>query len=265
MTVAGLRRYPVKSMLGEDLPAVDIDAAGFAGDRVRAVIDCETGRVATAKHPRLWRRLLSVAARWEGGAPVVTLPDGATLVADDPAAERRLSGLLERDVRLSAVRPAHATVARPDPRDVIAAGEDADVPYEILEIGQGTPGTNFVDYAPVHLITTATLAQAGVEMIRYRPNLVLDNPDDPPFAENRWAGRVISIGAVRLQVVIPTPRCAVPTLAHGMSPSRPEAVRVVFERNSIDVPGFGVRPCLGAYAEVLDAGTVAVGDIATIS
>lgn len=60
-------------------------------------------------------------------------------------------------------------VGRPDPEDVIEAGDDADVPYRMLEIGQATPGTNFVDYAPVHLITTATLAGIGVEIIRYRP------------------------------------------------------------------------------------------------
>jgi uncharacterized protein YcbX len=95
--------------------------------------------------------------------------------------------------------------------------------------------------------------------------LFLDNDGDAPFTENDWVGREISIGPVRLQVVLPTPRCAVPTLAHGSLPTEADAVRAVFEQNTIEVPGFGVRPCLGAYAQVLSSGTVAVGDVATVS
>jgi uncharacterized protein len=264
-TVAAVRRYPVKSMLGEDLDAVGITASGLDGDRVVAVIDRQTGNVATAKHPRLWRGLLAFSARWNDGSPRVTLPGGDSVATDDPEAERVMSGWLQRDVRLCTVRPAHAAVARPAPEDVIDAGVEADVPFEMLEIGQGTPGATFVDYAPVHIITTATLAHVGVEMIRYRPNLVLDTPAGAAYAENDWTGRIISIGPVRLQVILPTPRCAVPTLAHGALPRRIEAVRTLLSENRVPLPEFGVKPCLGAYARVLEPGTIALDDPATIS
>src|SRR5579875_463658 len=188
-TVTAIRRYPVKSMLGEDLPTVAITASGLHGDRTVAVIDQQTGIVATAKHPRLWRGLLAFAARWDDGAPRITLPDGTSLAADDAAAGQVLSGLLHRDVRLSPDRPAGARVERPAPEDVIARGDDADVPCQTLEIGAGTPGSTFVDFAPVHLITSASLGRVGTEMIRYRPNLVLDTPGAAPFAENDWSGR----------------------------------------------------------------------------
>lgn len=264
-TVAALRRYPVKSMLGEDLETAALAPAGLEGDREMAVIDCGTGNVATAKHPRLWRGLLAFAARWNEGSPLITLPDGTQVSAGDPAADGLLSGLLGREVRLSATRPARAAVGRPAPEDVLEAGEDADVPYEMIQIGQATPGTTFVDYAPVHLITTATLARVGAEMIRYRPNLVLDTGDSPAFAENDWAGRVISIGAVRMNVIVPTPRCAVPTLAHGTLPRRPDAVRTLLDHNRIPLPEFGLRPCLGAYAQVLAPGAISLADHASIT
>ena len=166
---------------------------------------------------------------------------------------------------MSLLRAQGAAVARPDPEDVLAAGETAEVPYELLEIGQGTPGANFVDYAPLHIVTTSTLAHVGVEAARYRPNLVLDTPDGAPFAENDWIGRELTVGSMRLRVVLPTPRCAIPTLAHGELPRRPEAVKRLLRENRIDVPGFGVLPCLGAYAEVLEADAVGLGERARLS
>ena len=264
-TVTELRRYPVKSMLGEDLEQVALTASGLEGDRVVAVIDRQTGNVATAKHPKLWRGLLAFAAEWNGGSPCVTCPDGRSVSVDDTAAEQLLSEFLDRDVQLSTIRPERATMARPDPEDVIEAGDEADVPYEMLELGQGSPGTTFVDYAPVHLITSATLAHVGAEMVRYRPNLVVDTPGLAAYAENEWTGREISIGSVRLRVVLPTPRCAVPTLSHGALPRNTEAVRKLLNENRIPVPDFGVRPCLGVYAQVMNEGLISLGDRASLT
>lgn len=46
-----LIRYPVKSMLGEDLSTVDVTERGLAHDRRFALTDRDTGKVASAKHP----------------------------------------------------------------------------------------------------------------------------------------------------------------------------------------------------------------------
>jgi uncharacterized protein YcbX len=263
-TVAALRRYPVKSMLGEDLDAVAVTAAGLEGDRVVALIDNQTGHVASAKHPRLWRGLLAFAAQWNNGSPRFTQPDGEWISIDDVGAEQLLSEVLQRDVRLSTVRPDQAVLERPAPEDVIEAGEDADLPYEMLEIGKATPGATFVDYGPVHIVTSATLDHVGVEMIRYRPNVVLQTPEAAAFAENDWTGRELLVGPVRMRIIEPTPRCAVPTLAHGTLPRRSAAVRILLEENRIAVSDTSLRPCLGAYAEVLEPGTISVGDRAQL-
>ena len=264
-TVVALRRYPVKSMLGEDLTAVQLTPTGLEGDRFAAVIDLRTGIVATAKHPRLWRGLLAFASEWNGGLPRITLPGGGSVAVADDQAGPLLSGLLHRDVRLATVCPDQATIGRPSPEDVIAAGDDADVSYETLEIGQGTTGTNFVDFAPVHLFSTATLAHVGEELIRYRPNLVLDLPGTEPFAENDWIGRTVAVGPAVLRIMIPTPRCAVPTLAHGDQPRRTSAVRTLLKHNRVTPPGFDrAQPCLGAYAQVQTPGFLSLGDPASL-
>lgn len=265
-------RYPVKSMLGERIDEARLDAAGFAHDRGLAVIDSATGMVATAKHPRLWRSLLTYSAAVRDGQVLVTSPAGWTREATAADVDELLSEALARPVRVASERPDRASVERPDPEDVLDHGVEAVVPAATLEIGQGTPGASFVDYAPVHLITSATLEAVGAEQVRYRPNLVVETPPGTSaFVENDWVGRTLQVGdpdgadgATVLRIALPTPRCSVPTLEHGLLPRAPHAVRTVMANNRVEVPGFGVRPCAGCYAEVVRAGTVRVGDRVTL-
>lgn len=129
--VRQLSRYPVKSMLGEDLDEAYVDAAGIAGDRAFAVLDCLTGKVASARNPRLWRDMLTVRstllshdatdAPEATGASAVrpTRADGTTGTVTvtgrpDPA----LSTLLGRDVRLLDRAAPGATIERMDPDQV---------------------------------------------------------------------------------------------------------------------------------------------------
>ena len=63
-TVGALWRFPVKSMLGEELDEVDVDEGGIVGDRAFALADVETGKVASAKHPKVWPDLLRCRASY---------------------------------------------------------------------------------------------------------------------------------------------------------------------------------------------------------
>ena len=55
--VVSLWRYPVKSMLGEQLNSSYVTEHGLLGDRAYALIDQKTGKVASAKNPRKWGKL----------------------------------------------------------------------------------------------------------------------------------------------------------------------------------------------------------------
>lgn len=257
--IGSLHRYPVKSLLGETAAVLDIDQHGVIGDRALALIDRATGKVATAKQPRWWRSLLSCQAMTADDGVIVRLPDGPWRNAD--TVDDVLSQLLGPEVAMSDHRSAGATVERPDPELVLSQGLDADIEPAELEIAQGAPGGRFVDHSPLHLITTATLDEIGVEALRYRPNIVITTPDGcPPFVENTWIGRTLRIGTVLLQGTLPTPRCSVPTLEHGDRGREPRALRVPADRNRVEVPGFGVLPCAGLYATVLEPGTIREGD-----
>ncbi|MEV6210459.1 MOSC N-terminal beta barrel domain-containing protein [Kitasatospora sp. NPDC051914] len=258
-TIGALWRYPVKSMLGEELPAADITARGLDGDRTHALLDTETGKVASAKNPRLWRNLLTLSASATGDGGVrITGPDGADVSHDD------LSQVVGRPVALATEPPSKAVIDRANPNEVLDSGIEVEVGLHAIELPPGT----FFDYSTLHLLTTATLDRIGklsprgsVEVQRYRPNLVIDTSEEG-FVENAWIGRELAIGPqLRLRVAVPTPRCAIPTLAHGRLPRDLDALRVPAQHNRLEpLPGMGLHPCAGVHAEVLVPGRIAKGD-----
>jgi len=274
-SVAAVFRYPVKSLLGTRVEQAEVRASGLAGDRSWALVDRQTGKVASAKQPRLWRSLLQLRAEYQGdagqadpaGAVTITLPDGTAVRAGEPGTDEVLSGFVGRPVGLRQGREAGSTIDRAVPEEVLAQGVGAEVAFELLELSEQTPGDSFVDYAPVHLITTATLAavtDAGASAPRpwvFRPNLVLATPGLSGYAENDWVGRQLVIGGqVRLEIFQSTVRCAVPTLAHGQDPANPQVLRALARSNRIPVPGFGAATCAGVYARVVSPGRVRAGD-----
>ncbi|QIY68246.2 MOSC N-terminal beta barrel domain-containing protein [Streptomyces sp. RLB1-33] len=228
-TVGRLIRYPVKSMLGEDLLAVDVTERGLAHDRRFALTDRDTGKVASAKHPRLWRRLLTLTAQAEDCAVRITASEGKVLWSTDPGVDETLSEIVGRRVALTDTPPHEATLDRADPEDVLRDASEPPVSAREGRLGAGSPEGTFFDYAPVHLLTTSTVARIAAlaptgtaEAERYRPNIVIRTPLARGFAENDWTGRALRIGAdLTLRVIARTPRCAVPTLTHGPVPRTP--------------------------------------------
>ncbi|MFI5912053.1 MOSC domain-containing protein [Dactylosporangium sp. NPDC051541] len=248
--IVWLARYPVKSLCGEELTQAYLGPAGFDGDRRHALVDAESGLVASAKNPRKWRRLLTMTARHgPDGAVVITGPDGATVDTDDG-----LSRIVGRTVRLTGARPGGGAMERLTPETEPGAGA--------MTMSQLPDGETFVDFAAVHIVTTATLAALGrADARRFRPNLVVRMDDDEPFVENTWSGRTLTVGDAAIHVLHPTPRCPVPTLAQGQDlPEDPGVLRAAARANRIALWDQGPFTCVGAYGSVARAGTLRVGD-----
>jgi uncharacterized protein YcbX len=259
--VVSIWRYPVKSMLGEELNATLVTEHALLGDRALALIDAETGKVASAKNPRRWPTLFDFRAAYvqpprDGQAlpPVrITLPDGESLTTDQTDVERRLSAGVGRPVRLarSAVQGATAEGYWPDHDWLPQRDEVFEFPLP--------PGT-FFDCAAVHLITTATLdrlrslSQASrFEVPRFRPNFVIETPDGPGgFVENDWIGRTLAVGDVRLRIDRPCLRCIMTTLSQGSLPKDPAVLRTAVQQNQGNT---------GVYATVVRGGRVRRGDV----
>ncbi|HEX3711326.1 MAG TPA: MOSC N-terminal beta barrel domain-containing protein [Trebonia sp.] len=268
-TVTVLRRYPVKSMLGEELRACEVTERGLAGDRVMALVHRETGKVASAKNPRQWRALLRLQAVLAGPTVKVTFPSGSVMPGTDPDIDATLSEFLEQPVALTATPPAVAELDRAVPEEVLRDGIRARVKVETGQLGGAAPAGTFFDFAPLHLLTTGTLdriaeltPRGAVELDRYRPNIVIGTGGAPGFTENDWLGRDLRIGPdLVVTVIARTPRCAIPTLEHGELPRDVDALRVPAAHNRVKPAGaWDPQPCAGVYAQVLRPGRVESGD-----
>ena len=210
-TVASLWRYPVKSMLGEQLDEAEITSGGVVGDRAYALVDTETGQVVSAKHPRKWGALLTFRAEYvdppvagDELPPVrITFPDGTDVRSDGDGIDGALSDAVGRTVELRSAAPAAKSFEEvwPDieglaPQELIDATRvegDAGEPgatISQLPLGLDAPAESFFDLARLHLLTSATLARLGelypegtFDVRRYRPNVFVETHESG-FVEN---------------------------------------------------------------------------------
>jgi uncharacterized protein YcbX len=262
MDVLEIWRYPVKAMLGERIDAVRIGPGGCDGDRRFVVVDAATGaRIANKRGPtdprlRACRAALLDGAGDRAGRPAlrVTLPGGEAV--EGPGIEDALSALLERRVRLAR----------------------ADAPARGAFAATGA----YHDIAPIHLITTSTLAALRAaapgrdwDVRRFRPNLLLDDDGGERGGDDATAvrdgggglpedallgGTLRAASGLEMSVGLPTPRCVVPTRAHDGLPPDPAILRTLVARHRIDLGPVGRQGCAGSYAEIVRAGPLRVGE-----
>jgi uncharacterized protein len=277
-SIVALWRYPVKSMQGEELSGAPITERGILGDRAYTILDKATGHIASAKHPRKWGNLLACRATFVEpprlGAPLppvwIGLSDGTVIQSAQSDVDQILSHVLGRDVTLITAAPTAPT------REANRTPIDSSEAEEIIrqeEIAIAAPAGTFFDYAPLHLLTTATIDRlraaypAGdFEPRRFRPNIVVAPSEDARgFVENAWLGQTLEIGpGIQLRMIDPCPRCVVTTLAQANMPRDPGILRTIGQLNAVTsvtlAPGVIMPAVVGVYASVHCGGMLRHGD-----
>jgi uncharacterized protein len=223
-TVAGLWRYPVKSMAPEPLAAAELSWAGVAGDRRWGFVRPGAGRNGfpwhtIREHPMMCRyvaRLLD-PERPDKSEVEVRTPAGDTLRVHDPA----LAAELGPGVR-------------------------------VMRLDRG-----LYDSMPVSLISTATVAdlcrpaQVPADPLRFRPNVLVAPAAGGPFVEDDWVGSVVLIGAAAMRIDAHDSRCTIVNVDPGSG--RPDAglLKQIGQRH---------RGRAGVYGTVVRPGLVRIGD-----
>ena len=250
--VQRLWRYPVKSMLGESLTSALVTGSGVEGDRSWGVVDPASGRVLSAKREAL---LFSCRSRLDEDGTTVILPDKREFSLPDPELETALSDLLGRRV---VIRPPED---EDDPRIEIGANSTT-TEGEATEFK--APSGTFFDSAPIHLVTTSSLAalrelspDLRIDERRFRPNFVIELEGSPTgFVEETWTGKEVAIGkSLKVEVLKPCSRCVMVTHGQDELPKERAVLQTVARKNDNN---------LGVLATVVNEGPVSVGDEAVL-
>ena len=278
--IQALWRFPVKSMLGEQLDAAEVSHGGVVGDRAYAVRDKATGKVASAKHPKLWPNLLACRATFvepprAGGElpPVrIELADGNAVLSDAADVDAILSRFFGRDVELAhaaqngyTIDQYHPDEENYDPeghRDEVVEAQLGAAFFSERGLPSAVPEGSFFDLFPLSVITTSSLDHLGelepqsrFDARRFRMNVILNTPGGG-FVENEWLGRTLAIGDdVQLGVALADPRCVMPSLAQEDLPKDSRILKALAQHNRIDVAG-ALYPCAGVYAVAEATGTI---------
>jgi uncharacterized protein len=234
-TLEALRRYPVKSMAGEDLADARVTFSGILGDRVYAFIDTNnksdvpwmTGR--QAREMVLFRPRFVEPPRTDDNLPPVeqyavevTTPDAGTFRAGDEKFTRFLEQRFARPLRLRFSE------------------------------------RSMTDARPVSILGLSTIRalseETGIDLDRrrFRENFYIDWQDPRAFFEDDLVGRELQIGVtVALKIVKKNSRCVM----IGIDPDTANPSPQVFEHVSRKYAG-----CTGVYGAVLREGIVRHGD-----
>jgi MOSC domain-containing protein len=283
-TVRMLWRFPVKSMLGEQVDVVELGEGGIVGDRAYAVRDRATGKVASAKNPKRWPDLFACRAAFvepprpgDELPPVrINLPNGDSVRSEAPDVDAVLSGFFGRDVELARAAQNGYTIDQYHPdeenydpdghRDEVVEARLGAAFFNERGLPSAVPEGSFFDLFPLSVITLSTLErlsefapQSSFDARRFRMNVIVDTTERG-FVENEWVGRSLAIGDdVRIGVALPDPRCVMPSLAQEDLPRDPGILKALVRHNRIDVAG-SLYPCAGVYAVAEATGTIRVDD-----
>jgi uncharacterized protein YcbX len=232
VNVVELWRYPVKSLQGEQVDAVEITTTGLVGDRSFAIFDAETGFGLTAR--RVPELLFASARTQADGTVAITLPDG-TVASDDAS----LSAWLGRRVTLRG-RESHLERRYENPVDFEDEATSAWLAFD-----GASAAFHDSARAQVSLVSAATLA--GWDRRRFRANIVLDGG-----GEEELVGSDAALGDATLRLVMRIPRCVMTTRAQPAGIERDLDVLRTINRER--------EGCIAVGAVVAASGTVRVGD-----
>ena len=227
--IKAIFRYPVKSMAGVYLDGVSLGWHGLNGDRRFAFRRPEDQSgfpwLSASRLPQLL--LYKPVGQAEGDRDLPThvrTPDGAEL-------ELRSEQL----------------------RNEISARHGS--PVELMQLKHGT-----FDDAAVSLINVTTIreiereADRRLDVLRFRPNIVIDSDGVEPFAEDQWVGKTLHFGnddeGPAVSVTTRDLRCVMINLDPQTAETDSSVMKAALRLNENHA---------GVYATVIRAGELRIG------
>ena len=278
MRVSQIWTYSVKSMIGVTTDSVSVSPLGIVGDRHWAVRDNERGGIRGAKKIGELMQFSARPASDVASSVIITLPNGEEVRSDDAQVDAVLSAALGRSVSLESLPndgalehfrrgPADSTDVMEELRGIFGRTEEEPLPDfsafppEVSEF-ESPPGTHH-DCWPLMVMTTSAFAALStalpdsvIDILRFRPSIVIDTPDETGHPEFLWKGRTGRLGSAVVEFLDPCPRCIM--ITRRINDSIPED-RAILRHVVRDL-----NQAVGVYARIVTPGKVSVGDLLTL-
>ena len=251
--VESVWRYPVKSMRGEELPAIFAGFSGVYGDRLYAF----KSSAAPAGFPYFTGRERHEMLLYR---PRFRHPEKAAMPPNLAESE-----VLSPILNPVGADPADLALDVETPTGEVLAVDDRAL---LRQLAEGTGDGHLLtllrseramtDCRPISLFSLQTARQLGEEVgavldkRRFRANVYLDLGPAKGFSENELVGHTVRIGAkVVVSVVDLDPRCQMITLDPDTAAPDPEVLRKVTRDHD---------RMAGIYGAVLAEGAIRPGD-----
>jgi uncharacterized protein YcbX len=234
-TIEEIWRYPVSSLGGERLTSVELGADGIIGDRKWCVVDAQSGHPAAPEKEARWKPALFLHARSGSERPEIGFPDGQWLEVGAP----------ETDEKLTLYFGFHVAT-RPYSTNGLQGSEETQT------------AVNRYEPSPIHVVTTNSLRHLSsivgsddIDSRRFRPNVVLQTPDEDGFQEKAWLGSRVRLGGAIIEICEEAKRCGMTLIAQPGLPENPDVLRSLLRQNKRN---------FGLYGNVEKPGMLSVDD-----
>jgi uncharacterized protein YcbX len=244
--VRAIHLSPIKSLGLMSSERVTVTADGIPGDRAFVLLD-ERDEVATL---RKYGALAQAGSQFDpqSGRLVVTLPDGRKLSGTADGGRPQAVLMFGRDLQGTIVEGPWAE----------ALSELAGARMRLMRVGNGhaqdTCAMSLLSQESLEELAGRSGAPAVADPRRFRNTLLVDGI--APHQEDEWIGRDVRAGDAVLRVAERDPRCSLTTRNPDTGVRDLDTLRMIDgyrSRQDGDI-------CFGVYADVVQAGTVAVGD-----
>ncbi|WLD93235.1 MOSC domain-containing protein [Alkalihalobacillus sp. AL-G] len=221
-TIEAIFRYPVKSMQGEKLEKAVTKEYGIEGDRIFA-----------------WEKQNSPGKH-------LTIPELPSLLSYKVRLDQNQQLSILKGSQSCSVSQLEEELSRKSGTNV-----------NLVDIDPNGNGPAYWD-SPLLITTTASLKEIekasrrdDLDILRFRPNLIVELADNTPFQEESWIGKVITMGEVILYVKKGCERCAYVNVDPATQEIDTGVLKIVMVENKMT---------FGVYATVVRSGHINQSD-----
>ena len=253
-TVTRLSITPVKGLLLHHPDSIDLTAHGAVGDRLFYLVD-STGQIQSCTDNS---GLYGIRADYDSDSRRLEISRDNDVL---------LSGIVEPAERVETDMWGLRTIKADIVADPVWSTFFSDIvgrPVQLLRARASA-----YDVQPVTLLGAASVQELArhsgptrIDSRRFR--MLIEFSGGEPHVEDSWGERIVKVGNVVLRGGDPVKRCAAVTRALDSGAVDLQTIRLITGYRGRQISALGIGAHFGVYANVVEAGTISVGDSLTV-